>query len=300
MLSNTTAPEEFLQMLTAVTEANLSSEKFGVSELAKKMGISRTSLHRKLKQITQKSASRFICEIRLKKAFQLLQQNAGSVSEIAYEVGFASSTYFSKCFHDFYGISPGEVKNGKTAFPADNKEKVQKTKPAKPFLILLLFMMVLFFAGGAIYKTHQQHNHSKLLMILTPESDGSNTEIIPVISGLQHEIRNKLHEINGLDVVSESTSLSYSKSGFTIKKIARTGIDYILLFQPIFMNEKITVYVELTDTHNNKVLISEPYKLSEFSDDMYRAIEELTVSLVSGIKDEILPAENQEHLTSTE
>jgi AraC-like DNA-binding protein len=61
----------FLDRLVRVTDANLSDEDFGVSQLAREMGISRSGLFRKVKTLTDKSISRFIMEQRLKKAMEL-------------------------------------------------------------------------------------------------------------------------------------------------------------------------------------------------------------------------------------
>lgn len=98
-----------MDKLTEVTEGNYSDRSFGVSELTKEMGISHSSLHRRLKSTTQQSISQFIREIRLKHAMELLLSQIGSVTEIAYKVGFGSTTYFCKCFHDHFGFPPGDV-----------------------------------------------------------------------------------------------------------------------------------------------------------------------------------------------
>ena len=90
----------FLRKLSSLIEANLENERFGVSELARETGMSRSNLHRKVKSITGNSVSQLIREIRLKKAMELLKQGDFTASEIAYRVGFGSATYFSKCFHD--------------------------------------------------------------------------------------------------------------------------------------------------------------------------------------------------------
>ncbi len=105
------AEKVFIQKLTEVVENNLKNETFGVTELAEQMGVSRSSLYLKVKSNTQKSVSRFICEIRLKKAYGIIQEGSLNVSEIAYEVGFNSPSYFIKCFHEYYGFSPGEELN---------------------------------------------------------------------------------------------------------------------------------------------------------------------------------------------
>lgn len=91
-------------------EANLKNEQFGVEKLADNLGMSRSQLHRKLKQVTGKSANQYIREYRLNRAMQLLQTQDISVSEVASAVGFGSASYFSACFAEFFGYPPGEVR----------------------------------------------------------------------------------------------------------------------------------------------------------------------------------------------
>lgn len=91
--------------------ANLNNEQFGVERLASMMCMSRSQLHRKLKIIEGRSISRFIREYRLKIALEILLKKEITASEVAHTVGFSSSSYFSKCFMEFYGYSPGRTKS---------------------------------------------------------------------------------------------------------------------------------------------------------------------------------------------
>ncbi|MCB0755417.1 MAG: response regulator [Flavobacteriales bacterium] len=102
--------EKFLLRVKAVVEEHLDDENFSVEELSKKVGMSRAQLHRKLIALTGKSASRFVRNYRLEHAYQLLQNKVGTVSEIAYRVGYSSPAYFTKCFTEDFGISPSQVK----------------------------------------------------------------------------------------------------------------------------------------------------------------------------------------------
>lgn len=110
--------EQFLQNITGIIDANLHNENFGVAELATELGMSRITLHRKVKSVIRKSVSVFIRETRLKRAHELLLEKDFTVSEIAYKVGFGSVTYFTKCFHDYYGYPPGEAKKHLTEIPS--------------------------------------------------------------------------------------------------------------------------------------------------------------------------------------
>jgi len=99
----------FLDKITAIIKENLSDERFGVSELADAAGMSRSNLLRKIKESTKQSVSQLIREIRLQQAMEMLKDRSITVSEVSYKVGFSSTSYFVKCFHDLYGYPPGEA-----------------------------------------------------------------------------------------------------------------------------------------------------------------------------------------------
>ena len=70
--------------------------------------MSRRQLDRRLRSLTRLSASGFIRKMRLERAAQLLVQQAGNVSEVAYAVGFQDVAHFSKLFHQTFGVSPSD------------------------------------------------------------------------------------------------------------------------------------------------------------------------------------------------
>jgi AraC-like DNA-binding protein len=100
--------EKFLTYLMNHTEKNWNKPAFNVDSFSKELGYSKSQLYRKLKYLTGKSPNHFIREFRLRKALDLLHRQEGNISEIAYETGFNSPTYFSKCFLDTYGILPSK------------------------------------------------------------------------------------------------------------------------------------------------------------------------------------------------
>lgn len=99
---------KFLNKLTEIILGNLKNERFGVSELASQLQMSRSNLYLRVKAITGISVSRYIRNIRLEKGQKLLRQTNKTASEVAFDVGFSSTSYFTKCFHDYYGYPPGE------------------------------------------------------------------------------------------------------------------------------------------------------------------------------------------------
>ncbi len=86
--------------------SQLGNEEFGVEDLADALSQSRSTVYRRLRDHLGQSPSAFIREIRLQQGARLLRNDEGTVSEIAYAVGFKSVSYFSKSFGDHYGVVP--------------------------------------------------------------------------------------------------------------------------------------------------------------------------------------------------
>ena len=99
----------FLDRVRKAIEENYDDEQFSVIELSQAAGMSRSQLHRKLTALTGYSPSEIIRQMRLERARQMLEHKTGNVSEIAFRCGFSSPAYFSKCFKDHFGVSPGSL-----------------------------------------------------------------------------------------------------------------------------------------------------------------------------------------------
>lgn len=101
--------DDFLQKVTKTIKDNLDNELFSVEKLSQEVGFSRSQLHRKLKALSNKSANQFIVEIRLNEAKRMLEYKVGTVSEIAYSVGYTNMSFFTKSFKEKFGILPSKV-----------------------------------------------------------------------------------------------------------------------------------------------------------------------------------------------
>lgn len=100
------ADEQFLNRLTEVVMQNIEEENFNVDNLAYAMNMSRTSLHRKIKGISELTPGDFIRLVRLKRAAELLQEGEYRINEICILVGFHSQSYFTKSFQKQFGVLP--------------------------------------------------------------------------------------------------------------------------------------------------------------------------------------------------
>lgn len=104
--------EAFIQQVRKIILTNMRDESFDTTQLCKKLGISNSQFYRKLKAITGKSPAIYLRSIRLQKANELLHTTNSTISEIAYQVGFKETTYFSTCFSKEFGMSPRQARNG--------------------------------------------------------------------------------------------------------------------------------------------------------------------------------------------
>lgn len=109
-ISVTSRDQSFIKRLLEIVESNIDKEKISVDDLAGQVAMSQSQLHRKLKALVNQSASQFIRSVKMHRAKELLEKDAGNIAEIAYMVGFSDPGYFTKTYKSFFGILPSEVK----------------------------------------------------------------------------------------------------------------------------------------------------------------------------------------------
>lgn len=108
-LDYTPQDEQFLKKMIAVVEGHLTNDQFDVVALSHELGLSKSTLYRKIKALLDLSPSEFIKNIRLKHACQMMDKDKSvSVSEVAFATGFSDPRYFSTCFKAEFGMTPSE------------------------------------------------------------------------------------------------------------------------------------------------------------------------------------------------
>ncbi len=107
---NEKSDKKLLQKIEKIILDNISNENYKIANLAKEVGYSQRQLTRLIKQYTGMSPVKFILEIRLQKAYANIQHNTFfTLSEVRYDVGIISASYFNKKFKERFGISPTEL-----------------------------------------------------------------------------------------------------------------------------------------------------------------------------------------------
>lgn len=274
------AEQKFMKRLLEVVDANLHDENFGVAELAAELGMSRSTLHRKVKSVVNKSVNEFIRETRLKRAHKLLGEKDKTVSEIAYEVGFRSVSYFNRAFRVQFGYTPGDVLKGliQTHLADENNAKRKRI-----YIVGFIALLMVLSAVTLYFITNRQEiTKDQTLLILTPiisETDANN-----LLEILWQEIHSKVNKLENIYVISEESSRIWSKrTQLDLNEVSEKGIDYVLKMDLHTLQNKSKTWLELIDSNNGKVLMSESYDLNDLSGLTFEFINNIVRTIVNEI-----------------
>ncbi len=232
-----------LSKLKSIVLENLENEQFGVNNLVKESGYSRSQLHRKVKLIKGKSISQFIRDTRLEEALKMILNDVGTISEIAYKVGFSSPTYFNRCFHTRYKYTPNVLAE-KVRQNEINIDELLTERPARKksnwqrWLIPLgiLFLITL----GFIYYSIQnpEFEEQQLSLAVLPLDNLSTDEASIYFSeGMHDAIIGALGKIKDLRVISRTSTLKYDSKPASVVEIAKKLDVKILIEGSVFYYE---------------------------------------------------------------
>ena len=283
----------FLAKIESIIHENLCNEQFGVEELAQKMCIDRTQVYRKLKAITNKSVSQYIREFRLKKALELLRNDDASVAEIAYQVGFGSPTYFNKCFHEYYGFSPGQLR--KEDFDDFLKKKSTK-KYAFFYLGGITFLVVAVISIWNLFQEYKSADDKIMLDNsvavfpfddLSPEGDQEW-----LANSVADQIINYLAQNKNLKVIGKASSFYFRNNNVSLKEIGNTlHVETILSGSVCKINDRVRIICQLTSVRNNELLWTKKYDRD--ASDIFNIIDDVTRNIAASLQSEVTAEEEK-------
>ncbi len=298
MLNEGNIEADFINQIESIVLENLSNEQFGVSELAESMNMSRSNLLRKVKKNTQLSASQFIRQVRLKKSMEILKETALNVSEISFQVGFGSTSYFIKCFREHYGYSPGEARKG---VQAEEKEEVQsvQTVPEKSskksqrliigataFLILMIVSFFLFNKNVA----DKDLEIEKSIAVLPFKNESSDSSNLYFVNGLIESSINNLQKIKDLRVISRTSIEKYRHTNKNIPDIAEElDVNYLVEGSGQRIGDRILLNIQLIDAIKDKAIWVKQYDQQVV--DVFDLQNEIAKKITEAIKAKVTPAE---------
>jgi len=257
--------DALLQELVLTVLHNLENEQFGVEDLSEQIGMSRSHLHRKLKMLKGKSVSQFIREIRLEEAMKLLKNDTATAAEIAYRVGFNSTSYFHKCFHEHYGFSPGDIKKRNLGEGSTNhlnlpskKEEVDRPiyfrkanhlsiKKLVPPALALVFAFVagyFLFTWQSDAKSTPQKSIAVLPLDNLTVDDGQGYQA----AGLHDALIGELGKIAALRVISKTSVLHFPDKNMLIQEIAQElNVDGIVEGSVFVKDDSLHIRIQLIE-----------------------------------------------------
>jgi TolB-like protein/AraC-like DNA-binding protein/Tfp pilus assembly protein PilF len=285
--------------LAVEIETNLNNDQFGVDSLAHSVGMSRSSLHRKLHKAIGISTSQFIREYRLKRAREILRQEDISVSEAAYRVGFGSSTYFCTSFHKFYGYTPGEVKSrigNEVEVSIKNEDSaIGKNRTKKRALWLAMTVIVFLTAGLYYYITNKDEKSlattgahetkDKSIAVLPFKNWTGDPDLEYVSDGMTDAVISRLTKINSIGKVTPFTStLQYKGTKKTINEIAtELGIENLLQGNLQISGDKIKINLQLIDASTNNHFWTEEYIRDWKTDEIFKIQAEVVEGIAANM-----------------
>jgi TolB-like protein/AraC-like DNA-binding protein/Tfp pilus assembly protein PilF len=300
-MTDTPVPENgFLADLTAVIEKNISNEQFGVSELADEMNMSRSNLLRKVKKESKLSVSQLISQVRLKRAMELLRKTSSNVSEVSHQVGFNSTSYFIKCFREYYGYPPGEVGKRDTTAPAETGKLPETSQeivagPKKKWFALVAAVtgvLIIVIAGFIFWNksTHFGFDEEKSIAVLPFKNDSNDSTNLYLINGLMESTLNKLQLIRDLRVVSRTSVEKYRNTSRSIAEMAKElDVKYFVEGSGQKMGDHILLNIQLIDAATDKHIWSKQYRRE--AKDIFELQEEIAKNITQEIEVFITPEE---------
>lgn len=199
MAEETPASTTLIERLESIVTEHMNQEDFDVESFAQLAGCSRSDLYRKIKKATGKSVTHFVRDIRLDKALELLKDGHLTASQVAFEVGFNSATYFNKCFKEKYGFTPGE-----TAYHPDEINELlgkryaiknNRQSNTRPYLIVLIVMAFLAVGAVGFFSSTENLNSvdpttsgTPAILVVPLTNFNEDPEIAPIALGVTEEV----------------------------------------------------------------------------------------------------------------
>lgn len=255
-----------VEKLKKAVDDNLTNEQFGVEDLSRNIGMSRSQLHRRLHAVTGQSVSQFVREYRLQLGMALLLKGDLTAAEVADRVGFRSATYFSKCFNEYYGFPPGEAKNrtdavDTTGVSSTPVRRTPQTSSRNPLLLkVLAITAIVFVALFAVYvsvttRSKTNANTGKSVAILPFSTLSQNKQDEYFTEGVMEAIRTGLSQVSELRVISRTSMEQYRSTDKSAGVIAgELGVSALLEGSVQRRGNRVRIDVRLVDGRSESLV----------------------------------------------
>tara|TARA_R100001143_G_C3361257_1_gene136191 strand:- start:5325 stop:7367 length:2043 start_codon:yes stop_codon:yes gene_type:complete len=284
--------KEFISHITEIIIANIDDEQFGVSELASKLHMSRSTLLRKIRKQTKLSASQFIRQVRLEMAMDMLKNESYTVSEISYKVGFGSTSYFIKCFREHYGFPPGEAGKQKPEIQDEPEEKSPGYSSVKRVSFLILSVVLLSILAYSIWPLSSEsvNETEKSIAVLPFKNESSDSTNVYFINGLMESTLNNLQKIKDLRVLSRTSVEKYRNVNMSVPEIAEElGVNYFVEGSGQKSGDRVLLHIQLIEAATGRHIWAEQY--NRVVSDVFALQNEVATKIADAIEAIVTPEE---------
>ena len=241
-----------LQKLNVYIAHNIQNSTLSSDDVCNQIGVSRSQLHRILKQETQLSLSHFIRERRMEKAQNYLCNTDMRISEIADAVGINSHQNFTKYFKSAYGLNP-------TQYRAEHKD----------------------------INTDRPHNNENTIAVIPFVNFSNDPEQEYFSDGITEEIINVLAQVPSLKVVGRTSAFAFKNKLDDLRSIGKSlDVNHILEGSVRKAGKKVRITAQLIKVDDGYHLWSQKYDCD--LTDIFRVQDEISASILEEIKDELL------------
>ena len=261
--------DDFIHKVRQTILDHLDVENFGVGELALEIGLSKAQLLRKIKAISGKTISEFIREVRIKEAYKLLKETDLTASEISYQVGFSSPSYFNKCFHDYFGYTPGNCDDKEENSQVINDE-IQVTendippKGKRDLIYGVIITVLIVVVSFLIYKWQFDDKKDKQqisIAILPFKNLSEDKENQYFADGVMDDILSRLSTIEELRVISRTTMERYRKTQKTTPEIAKElNVSHLMESSIQKYGDTVRLIIQLIEAKSDTHIWSKDFK----------------------------------------
>lgn len=218
----------------------------------------------------------------------LLKQTSLTISEVSYQVGFGSTSYFIKCFREQYGHAPGEVRKG-TNTSTENRKFINQYR--WPFMIAALAVVVLatfWFIKKS--PTSPDVDLEKSIAVLPFKNESSDSSNLYFVNGLMESALNNLQKIEDLRVISRTSVEQFRNTNTAIPEIAEAlDVSYIVEGSGQRVGDQVLLNIQLIEASTDRPIWTEQYSRKVV--DIFALQKEIAREITDAIKVMVTPAE---------
>ena len=302
-----TADEQLIEKLNRLIDDHLDLPSFSIDVICQTLGISRSQLHRTIKEQTELSTSLYIRKRRLLKAKHLLISTDWRISEIGDSIGISNPQNFSTYFTDEFGISPTEFRKQQAGLasapsPASDTPAPPLQTTAEPFslpqpvlahprfwpgrrrIYLGVVVGILAILGVGLYGWLQGRSAGRPTPVagnslaVLPFTNLGSADSGPVCEGIMDEIHRSVSLLKNLKVIARSSSDQYQNTKKTTWQIGdELGVANLLKGSVLKTGNQLQIKVELINAEDDVRVWVRKYSTA------YQDVFELTDQIVRDV-----------------